>query len=488
MLKSPRFAGLVLISLLGCETLLLLLKSNRKLLWYDELFTFHISGLHPFSQLWSALQAGVDGIPPLYYAIVQLARTLPGDPEILLRLPSIFAFLLLILAAFLFLRRSLGSQAGVAAALLISLSPFREFGYEARPYALLAGMVALAAVAWQRIGQRRFMTPLFGLFLTVAIGCHPTAVVLVSLFGLAELAVAIESRRIRWGVWTACIAATAPFFAGLPLLLHFRSIYNQNFWERPAWSTALSTYDTYLGCDPKFVLILFLLFVMVARESVLCKPRPDGPSLGELVLIGALSAYPALLVVLAKLSGSAYVARYGWPTVFGLVLMAVYLLSAARFRGSHLTLALILVYSLRTAAHDVPGLLRHPADRTDPRWTMLAQFSRTVPALPVVIGSPLSYLEAARYAPRELRDRLAGIAEPELALRFFGTDTPDHANQILARYAPLRVERASRFVAANPKFLLKSAEPADWFTGYLMTQGYRLKPLAPGSSLYLAER
>ena len=83
----------------------------------------------------------------LCYAIVQLARILPGDPEIVLRLPSIFAFLLLILAALLFLRRSLGLRAGVAAALPISLSPFREFGYEARPYGLLAGMVAMAAVA-----------------------------------------------------------------------------------------------------------------------------------------------------------------------------------------------------------------------------------------------------------------------------------------------------------------------------------------------------
>jgi 4-amino-4-deoxy-L-arabinose transferase-like glycosyltransferase len=483
MSAPHRFARPLLCSLLACEAVILLLKAGGKLLWYDEVVTFDISSLHPFSRLYAALEAGADGMPPVYYALVQIARTLPGPPEILLRLPSILALLAVMLAAFLFLRRSLGPHAGVAGALLISLSPFREYGYEARSYAVLVGMLALAAVAWQRIGERRWMTPLFGLCLALAVACHPTAILLVAVFGLAELAAAIESRRIRWGACAACAAAAVPWVAGLPLLLHFRSLYNQNFWARPRWDTTLSTYNVYLGCDPKFVLILIVLFVLVIRK----RPK-DGPALRELVLIGALSLDPAALVVLAKLSGSAYVPRYGWPAVFGLVLMAVYLLSASRFSGLHLLLALIMVYALRTVAQDVPAWLRSPAIGTDPRWTALAQVARGVPDLPVVIGGALSYVEAAHYAPRDLRDRLIGIGDPALAVRYIGSDTTDRANQIVARFASLRVPQAAPFLAANPKFLLKSGEAADWFTPYLMEQGYRLKPVSPGSSLYLAER
>jgi hypothetical protein len=484
MLWSERFARPVLAALLASEALLLLLKASHKLMWYDELFTFHISGLHPFPRLLDALAAGADALPPAYYAIVQLARILPGPPEIVLRLPSILAFLSTMLAAFLFLRKSLGPAAGLAGALLISLSPLREFGYEARSYALLVGFLAMAAVAWQRIGERRFMTPLFALLLMLAVACHPTAILLVAAFGVAELAFAIESRRIRWGVWAACVASTAPFFAGLPLLLHFRSIYNHNFWGKPGWETTLSTYSVYLGSDPKFSLILILLFVMVVAEPVLRKRRPQP----ELVLILMLSVYPALLVLLAKLSGSAYVPRYGWPAVFGLVLMAVYLSSAARFTGAQLMLALILVFALRTFAQDLPAMMRSPAGRTDPRWTTLAQLARGAPELPVLVGGGLAYLEAVQYAPPVLRDRLTGIGDPEIAVRLGNTDTVDHGNRILARFAPLHVRDAAQFLAANPKFYLQSGDPGDWFTGYLAGQGYRLKPVSPGSPVYLAER
>ena len=483
MPNPDRFARLLLPSLLACEALILLLKAGRKLLWYDELVTFHISNLHPFPQLYRALEAGADAMPPAYYAIVQLVRVLPGSPEILLRLPSILALLATMLAGFLFLRKSLGPQAGVAGALLISLSPFREYGYEARSYAVMVGLAGIAALAWQRIGERRFLTPLFGLCLALAMACHPTGILLSAVFALAELAFAAASRRIRWGVWAACAAATIPWIAGLPLLLHFRSLYNGHFWARTAWQTMLSTYSGYLGCDPKFVLILILLFPMVAR-----KREQPGPGIHELVLIGALSLYPLMLVVLAKLSGSAYVPRYGAPAVFGLVLMAVYLVSPARFSGWPLTLALIAVYALRTAAQDVPALLRTPPGHADPRWTTLAQLSRGVPGLPVVIGGGLSYLEAAQYAPPDLRDRLSGIADPALEVRFDGTDTIDRTNRIVARFAPLRVRDPDAFLAANPKFLLQSGEPADWFTPYLMSQGYHLKPVSPGFSLYLVER
>ena len=51
----------------------------------------------------------------------------------------------------------------------MTLSPFRLYAVEARPYALVVGFLAISAVLWQRIGEKRFMTPMFAVFLTLAV-------------------------------------------------------------------------------------------------------------------------------------------------------------------------------------------------------------------------------------------------------------------------------------------------------------------------------
>ena len=93
-------------------------QASRKPFWYDELLTFHVSSLHPFSLLWRALQAGVDGMPLGYYVFVQLARILPGDPHVTLRLPSILGYLLTLLGVYWFARKRLPAFAGLAAVFL----------------------------------------------------------------------------------------------------------------------------------------------------------------------------------------------------------------------------------------------------------------------------------------------------------------------------------------------------------------------------------
>src|SRR5215831_6679246 len=85
VMHSPRFVPAVLILVLAWEAGALLIIGSQKPLWYDELLTFHVSTLKPFSLLWQALHDGVDGMPPGYYVMVQFANMLPGDPHIILR-------------------------------------------------------------------------------------------------------------------------------------------------------------------------------------------------------------------------------------------------------------------------------------------------------------------------------------------------------------------------------------------------------------------
>ena len=161
MLNSPRIAQALLLPLFLWEIVALLLKAGRQRFWYDELLTLQVSALHP-DTLWKALRAGVDGMPPGYYAIVKLARMLPLDPHVTLRVPSIACYLLTLIGVYCFARKRLAVLPAAVAVLLLSLSPFRAFALEARSYALLVGFVAISLCLWQRAEDKRYMTPLLG--------------------------------------------------------------------------------------------------------------------------------------------------------------------------------------------------------------------------------------------------------------------------------------------------------------------------------------
>jgi Dolichyl-phosphate-mannose-protein mannosyltransferase len=489
------FTPVLLMAVMGWEFGMLLLEASRKPFWYDELLTFHVSGLHPYSLLWKALRAGVDGMPPVYYAIVQLSRMLPGDPHITLRLPSILGYILALLAIYKFARKRLSVLAGLTAMLLLALSPFRAYALEARSYSLLVGVLAISAVFWQKIGDKRFMTPLFGVFLILAVSCHPLAVVAISCFGVAELAWTLLWRRFRWGVWAACLIATIPFFAGLPLLLQLRQIFGNNVWSRSNWSMLTSTYSDYLELDERLTLVLIVLLGMVIGASAFRTfqnqgdEAPEHFGLPEIVLVGAFVFYPALLVVLTRLLNSNYTPRYGWPAVFGLILGLVYLARSTWAPPSYLVAVLFMVFAVHSL-HDFKTLPNAGSTTVEARWAGLAALSRDASGIPVVIGSGSNYLEAVQYSPPELQNRLVDVVDAETATRLVGSDAADNGNLQLAEFIPLQVEPLAPFERANDSFILYSGGPYDWFTKYLLIEGYHLRLVATDdhNATYIVER
>src|SRR5579863_8830728 len=236
--NPSRYSSILLVIILLSETGILLFKASTRPFWYDEIITSNMSALQPFSTLLKALQTGADGMTPGYYLMVQMARMLPLDPHVGIRVPSVFGYIVTLLGIYWFARKRLPAFAGLAAVILVTLSPFRDTARDARCYTLLVGFLTLSAVCWQRIGEKRFMTPLFALFLILTVSCHYLSVVLISAFVVAELTWSAISRRIRWGVWAGCVLATVPFFLSLPTLLHFRQVYAQNNWSRPSWGNA----------------------------------------------------------------------------------------------------------------------------------------------------------------------------------------------------------------------------------------------------------
>lgn len=503
LIQSPQFVPALLAAILVWEFGDLLFEASKKLFWYDELLTFHVSGLQPFSVFWSALKAGADGMPLGYYLLIRLARMLPGDPLVTLRLPSILGYLMTLLGVYWFVRKRLPAFAGLAAIVLTTLSPFRAYAIEARSYALLVGFLAIAAVLWQRIDEKRFMTPLFALFLTLAVAFHYLAVVALAPFGIAELIWTLWSRRIRWKVWAACVLATAPFFMSLPIIQHYKDLFGKNFWSPSSWRMLLSTYGFYVGLDSPWAVLFFTLVLIAFLWTVFddCflgvwqTPREQSPdqnnfSRPEIVLFSGFMYFPALLIVLTKLLHSGYTPRYGWPAILGLVWGSVHLVRTIWFKSYsiYLLVALLIAFAYQGVS-DFRRLYKATSSTIDERWTSLAELSRSEPGIPVVIGSPIEYLEAEEYAPPELRDRLVDVVNPDMATRLVATDSPDKSNLILSQFIPLHVEDLASFQAAHQKLILRSGGNYDWFTKYLVENRYRLKPLSKdaGSSLYIAE-
>jgi hypothetical protein len=402
-----------------------------------------------------------------------------------------------------FVGKRLSSYAGLTAVVLITLSPFRWYATEARCYALMVGFFAIAAVLWQRIDEKRFMTPLFAVFLTLAASCHPLAVVAISLFGFAELTWSILSRRIRWGVWAACVLATGPFLIGLPTLLRFRTLLGNHYWSRPDWSTLIVTYEHYLGFQYK-ITFLIVVFLAVSLGNSLWRSlrRPTGVtldndfSLSEIVLVTGFLLYPALMVILTKLLHSGYVARYAWLGILGLAIGAAYSVRTLwqRPASGHILLGALLVTFGLQAAHDgLPSEFvsaRTGSFMVDERWTSLDALSRDLPGLPVVICNGVSFLEADEYAPPELRARLVQVVDFDAAFRLTGSDSLDRENRILSQFIPLRVEDSAPFLAAHEQFILHSGVILDWFARYLLERNYHLR-LASADAwgfVYVAEK
>jgi len=487
VVASPRFASVLLLSLIAWEVVVLLLLASRKLFWYDELLTLHFSTLQPFSRFWTALQAGADGMPVGYYLIVRLANTLSGNPQVVLRLPSVMGYILALLGVYWFVRKRLSGIASLTAVILIILSPFRTYALEARSYALLVGFLAISAVLWQRIDDKPHLKGLLALLLALSVCCHYYGVLAISCFAIAELTWTLLSRQIRWKVWAAFLIGTFPFFLGLPILLRFRNVFGENFWSKPGWSMAVTTYNAYLGLDVEIALVLILFFAVLAAERLLRTLRGHTEeitrndfSLPEIILIGGFLFYPAFLVLLTKVLGGGYVFRYGWPAILGMVLGAVYLLRTSWLqswpRQFLAVLLLVFVYQARIDVKQLSG----SAGISEPWMIRFAEVSRAESdGLPVVIGSSVTFLEASHYAPPELRERLVQLV-----------GSADKGNRLLAQFIPFKFEDRTSFEVEHSRFILCSYGFDDGITQYFLDKRYRLTLLSKyGShSLYIAER
>ena len=470
--------------------------------WFDEIFTVSIARLPTMADVWQALASAADTSPPGYYVIQRLSASLIGNEQLAFRFASVVAIPLACLCLYHFTRRDTNTvAASIAAILPLMTMLYIRYSVEARPYALMAAMLALAALAWQR-ASNRYGAFVLALALIAAVSAHYYSVFALLPFAAAEVTWSIHARQIRKKVWLALIAGGGAVFSYWPILSSLRTVYSEHYWAKTSVFRAIASYDEYMalftvGSMIGFVAVLSgALLVYVARTVV---PRADDPIPPDVppancVLALGLLWLPWISLVVAIFAGGGVAARYTIGATLGLALSSGYVAYWLGRRASAVILLCLLTafggkeivfwgaewYGRNVRHIDIAGfaqLLESAPDETAD--------------LPVVVTSGYEFVPLAYYAPPEIGKRLVSLVDPEAARQHTGTDSIELDMLILRRYMRVDVQPYAPFEAANERFLLYATTGhGDWWQSRLLRDGFALQTVATNGArvLYLATR
>jgi 4-amino-4-deoxy-L-arabinose transferase-like glycosyltransferase len=484
--KQARTRQLLILSFFTVGYLLLTCAlASQKLLWYDELFTYHLARLPGVAEIWSELAHGTDLLPPLNHVLTQASIGALGDNSVALRLPAIIGFWVMCLCVFRFALRWCAPLFALLALLLpLTTTAFRVYAIEARPYGLVLGFTGLALVCWQEAARGRGRPwSLFGLAasLATAVSAHYYAVLLLIPLGLGELARLWRRRRADVPLWLALLTGLVPLVFFLPLIRGARE-YSVGFQGGNAyWEATWMFYHSVLEANqlPLLVLLTAAVFLPVVQASRLrghAGETPDprqatGPAQPqhELVAVAALVLLPVFAVLLGRTITNAYYHRYAISAVIGISLV----LTLAAFRasrGSPVFASLALFVLLGWVGVQASQTWKKLEGQQSGQLSACEHLLKHNPdGLPVAVTSPIHFMMLTHYAPPELAERLVYVASPELSMKYHGTKDTELALSKVQPLTGLKVVDYQTFTSENRQFLLYEAE--YWLLQALLADG-----------------
>ena len=450
--------------------------------WLDELLTQLVTSQGSISKIMSALRAPIDGQPPLFYIIEDLASRLIANQDIALRLPAALGLVCTLLCVYIFLERQSGRLIALLSTAFLMTTAAWLYAEEARPYSMVVGCISLALVCYQRAPSPKWMV-LLGASLALAQSLHYLAVLSFVPFGLAELAESLRIKRVRWGVWAALAVGVLPLLLFWNLLALNKAYYGTyhaalgyNF------ARAVHAYGDLLATDGPAgmgIAVTAAIGIAIARRNPLGEPDHSEPSgrENERILIAGLLGLPFIAYVFVLATHAPMASRYFLPGVLGFPLSAGFTLA----RIPKQAVLFFAAYLLTTVGVTEMHFWRYiAAGRTDlaNQGATTAKFlaSAGYPQLPVVIPSG-DILWVVRYAFPNSPERFVYLTKDQDG----PNDTTDKSLTNAQRYVPIQVRRASDFIAANSKFMIfvgAGNTPAQWLTLQVLQQGYSIQLLA----------
>jgi len=308
---------------------------------------------------WHAMEAVgfSESAPPLYYALAWVWTQLTGTGEFGLRSLSALAGVATVPVSYLLGAELRGRRTGIAAAALVAVNPMLLwYSQEARAYALLAFLTAVAALYFVRAldsGRRRDFT-FWGIASALALATHYFAI-----FPIALEAVWLLWRRGRAavaGLWILLAAGLAL----APLAIHQMSLghaewiggrsLGHRLWEAGVTAAVGETGDVIARPETVLPAVVPLLGFLAALVLLAVRAdRAERQAGGRMLAIAAAAAVvPLVLVAVGK---DYVIARNLLPALVPL-LVAVAIgatLRGARRSGAAIV-AVLVAYSLAFSA------------------------------------------------------------------------------------------------------------------------------------------
>jgi len=472
-----------------------LFQAGSKPLWFDEICTWAVIRQGTFAGMWRALASAADGQPPVFYFIEKCFSGLVANQHIALRLPSIFAFCVVLWCVFEWTRRYWGGVVALACSASLLLFPlFDTYAVEARPYALLAAFLTFALICYQRAPTANWVA-LLALSLCLAESVHYYAIFAAIPFGLAEATVLIRVKQLRISVWAALCSPIIPLAVFWPLLSKFKSVYAAHYWSPANSWTLMSSYyilvralipiplhQTMRIAVTSCVVTACLAAAIVMTYRGFSGSKSATPKFNELILVAALASYPIILFAAASITGGGFTERYTLPGVAALCLTFGYVIRSVRKEVLWLIIALLAISLTRLET-------RFWNDARSSFWTIrpaAAKIEDTLSGvgeeeLPIVISDSMDALPYAYYGSPKWSKRTFVLLDPVKARVYGRSDSNDLELEVLKEFVPMQTDTLEDFQELHPRFILYSSSggqySSDWLPNRLTSEGYQLKIL-----------
>ena len=465
-----RFAALMLLA--AAIVYSLAIRAAAKPFWHDEIFTILLAELPSLVDVHAAMRDGVDLAPPLNTLLTRAVHRAAGVGPIVTRLVPIVSFLAMLLVLFAFVRQRSNATTALTAALFPILTAAYRHSYEARAYALMMALFALALFAWGEAAagrRRRRNLALLALALAAGMWNHYYAALTYVPIACGEAVRTWRSRRLDRGVLAAVAASVV---ASMPMLALGVAAAAQSatFWSPASLDQIVETY--YFLLEPlmlrRFVVVLLILLVVIGlslfkKSGKLAEPHQL--ALHEIAAIIAAVLVPAAGVLLGVVVTGVWVPRYGLPGIAGMSLAAAF--AIPRSTRAELVLPLVLLYS--TAELLLP--VSRVGGPFEARPVLTAALKSPGPT---AITGGLTYLQLWYYAPPELKPRLVYVADPPSARRLTRSDTIDLGLLALSRWTTVGAVPFDVFSAQHRTFRVY-AYGSGWLLDRLRESGAELE-------------
>jgi len=461
-------------------------RASRKLFWFDELFTYYVSGLPDIGSVWRALQAGADLNPPFFYVATRASAGLLGRTELGLRMPEIVGFWIACICIYAFIARRAGAAAGLAGFLFPIFTSVYYYAYEARPHGMVLGFAALALCCWDATHRDRTAWSRVGFFLALlaAISTHAYAVLLLVPFLVAELAEFADTRRIDWGRLLAMLGSVSGIVPSIVLMAVMKGFYNEAL--RAKMSALSMTYANHFGTAVPVFAAVIILALLPEKKSGRTPGGAESVPLREMMLCIAFTLLPLLVFALARAAKAPFFDRYSVSAVLGVGILVVLL--AAR-RALTVTVLLGLMATLMSAefVHFRSGnFIKEPSTSitigtTSDSYDYLYSWILSQPGLPVLLIDDLYFLPIIHYAPPNVAARLVHMGFPDGDVNALG-----YEKLILICHAPGKAIRSQDVLTGRQSYLALVTTRSLWRMEDMVKAGAEITILRSANDVLLA--